>query len=249
MQKNGLKNQDAPLVIYRHNQHTKKGEHRQCTMYGRPGADVGDVVLLTKDSQTKMAIITAFDTHTYTLAPHVGDSRKCPRQSTDMQWSICIDTPDGNDGWVNAPLPPCCVCLDAAADRVLACRCTVPCVCAGCVRKEQLDRCPQCRHPVASDPHGPHHIYANLYSIESYDDRPRITVFARTTAGKSMILRVHRRRTVRTVKVALFVENGIPVDQQRLSFAGRAMNDAQTLADLGIKECATLHLVLRLMGD
>lgn len=220
------------------------------TMHGRSGASVGDIVLLSRDDQTTMAIVAAFDARTYTLVPYVGGvPRQRLLQTTNTQWAINIATPDGNDGWVNAALPQCCVCLDAAADHALACRCTVPCVCVGCARKERMDRCPQCRHPVAPHPYGPHHIFANLYAVEPSNCQPYITVFAKTTSGGTMTLRVRQEWTVRTVKVMLWIEKRIPVDQQRLSFACRPMSDAQTLADLGVKDCATLHIVLRLMGD
>ena len=72
-------------------------------------------------------------------------------------------------------------------------------------------------------------------------------IFVKTLTGKTITLDVEPGDSISAVKTKLQKKEGIPSDQQRLTYGGKLLeNDNETLADHNVQKESTLHLKLRL---
>lgn len=74
-------------------------------------------------------------------------------------------------------------------------------------------------------------------------------IFVKTLLGATITLDVDEDEPIVNVKLMIERKTGTGVEQQRLIFLGRDLEDHQTLAVYGIEKESTLHLVLRLIGS
>jgi ubiquitin-large subunit ribosomal protein L40e len=78
--------------------------------------------------------------------------------------------------------------------------------------------------------------------------RNDLELFVKGLNGRTVTVRVPPTATVMDVKTALFRADNVPVDEQRLIYGGRSLEDETTLYSHGVQDETTLHLVRRLRG-
>lgn len=73
-------------------------------------------------------------------------------------------------------------------------------------------------------------------------------IFVKTLAGKTTTLQCNASNSVLDLKKMLAEKEGVAVNEQRLIYEGKQLDDNDTLSTRGVPNMATLHLVLRLLG-
>ena len=73
-------------------------------------------------------------------------------------------------------------------------------------------------------------------------------IYVKTLTGKTITVEVYKEYSINFVKHLIFEKENIYVDEQRLIFAGRQLEDNRTISDYNIQRESTLHVVLRLRG-
>lgn len=69
-------------------------------------------------------------------------------------------------------------------------------------------------------------------------------IFVKTLTGKHITLEVEPTDRIEDIKQLIYEREGIPLVFQRLIFAGKVLEDGNTLQDYSIQKDSTIHLVL-----
>ncbi|GIX63588.1 ubiquitin family protein [Babesia caballi] len=78
--------------------------------------------------------------------------------------------------------------------------------------------------------------------------RGGMRVQVQTMMGQKLEVDVEPNETVLDLKKKLSKKQKLPVDQQRIIFEGKMLQDNKTLAEYNIKNNSVIHMVLRLRG-
>jgi len=94
------------------------------------------------------------------------------------------------------------------------------------------------RKIVRTYPKGPN-LSIRLFPPGTY------SIYVKTLTGKTITLSVFALNVVQELKFMIYEQQGIPVDIQRIIFAGKQLEDGRTISDYSIQRESTLHLVVR----
>lgn len=83
---------------------------------------------------------------------------------------------------------------------------------------------------------------------EEYAKNIKMQIFVKTLIGTTITLDVKSLDTLETVKREIEKKTKVPIDQQRIIFAGKQLEDCRTLFDYRIEDETTIHMILQLRG-
>ena len=78
--------------------------------------------------------------------------------------------------------------------------------------------------------------------------RNAFNIYIKTLTGKTLDLQAEGDDTIEFLKSLVNIVEGIPIDKQRLIYAGKQLEDNRLLNDYTIQKDTTLHLALRIRG-
>lgn len=77
----------------------------------------------------------------------------------------------------------------------------------------------------------------------------QMQIFVHDLNGKIITLKVKSLDTIFSVKEQILDKQTYPVQDQRLIFGGKQLDDSRTVADYCIHNESTIHVLIRLLGD
>jgi len=100
-------------------------------------------------------------------------------------------------------------------------------------------------HSTHEKPGLPKAINTGVSARSATEQQPTYQIFYKIQ-GATRTLDVAPADTIEDVKARIQAKEGIPIDEQRLIFQCRQLEDSRTVSDCNIEKESTLHVVLRL---
>lgn len=72
----------------------------------------------------------------------------------------------------------------------------------------------------------------------------KMKIFVNDTIGKTITIEVESNESIENIKLKIEEKEGIPLNEQRLLFAGISLDSNKNLSDYNIQDNTTLHLIL-----
>ena len=73
-------------------------------------------------------------------------------------------------------------------------------------------------------------------------------IFVKSLEGKTITFEVKANDSVESVREKIKDKEGIAPEHQRLTYAGKQLEDGKLLSDYNVQRESTIHLVVRMIG-
>lgn len=85
--------------------------------------------------------------------------------------------------------------------------------------------------------------------LDPYDSKKGMQIFVKTLTGKTITLDTARYETIEQIMIRIKYKEGIPLEQQRLVFAGKHLEYSRTLDNYNIGKESTIFLTEKCRGS
>ncbi|BCU03822.1 ring domain containing protein [Pandoravirus japonicus] len=213
----------------------------------KPAAGLGDIVLVDVDGRRVAAVLARFDGARYGLALCRVVAAEHRERDARWLWLSVTGTADKGARWRNAPLAECAVCMDAEADALVDCRCTVPAMCMDCAVR--LDRCPYCDAVPQSDPKPIERDLCIVPAVSPWIDVPLRIVLDGVRGPTSRLVRAQVDWPGVLLRAVVHEIIGDARRDMRLLVGGRTIVDQRPIGAQGVVDGALVCVIPRLRGD